>query len=119
MLYYEPILLRQAARIRIYPVVPDFSALLRADPIETRPAPAAAQQSVRISVLYYEPILLRPRTVQAAELDDHAISVLYYEPIQLRPLGLPGVRGSVRISVLYYEPILLRPADPLQRDRAS
>ncbi len=61
MLYYEPILLKLTALLVSAAPSLSFSALLRADPIETRPNIDFGTGTLILSVLYYEPILLKPR----------------------------------------------------------
>ncbi len=62
-----------------------------------------------LSVLYYEPILLK-HFYGGPPVAVVKLSVLYYEPILLkRPACHLHRRTQSRLSVLYYEPILLKP----------
>ncbi len=76
VLYYEPILLKRGRAARGREGYRPFSALLRADPIETECLHRTVLTRWSLSVLYYEPILLKPLASSVQHSSNHSFSAL-------------------------------------------
>ncbi len=84
-----------------------FSALLRAEIVEIVRTPSTSGYVTTVSVLFYEPKLLKRRE-DLSRCGINYVSVLFYEPKLLKVNGKKEMRLGYIVSVLFYEPKLLK-----------
>ncbi len=107
MLFYEPKLLKVTIPDYSYTPPEGFSALLRAEIVETHPADGLPRGIRGFSALLRAEIV-ESRVGARCHRGRERVSVLFYEPKLLKLRMLKQCVRLWKVSVLFYEPKLLK-----------